>query len=85
MFIKIFQNVSKERKFLCWGLPMVRSPKGRLLPTGRKNKKRATAAAPSNTRKNNHNNLNLTKKNEFTLLKLKTEVSGASQQPFISA
>ena len=34
-------------------------------------KKRATAAAPSNTRKNNHNNLNLTKKNEFTLLKLK--------------
>ena len=59
MFIKIFQNVSKERKFLCWGLPMVRSPKGRLLPTGRKNKKGATAAAHV---KNNHNNLNLTKK-----------------------
>lgn len=45
MFIKIFQNVSKEREFLCWGLPIV-------------HKKRATAVAPSNTRKNNHNNLN---------------------------
>ena len=58
MFIKIFQNVSKEREFLCWGLPMVNKKKGEpLLPN-------------SNKRKNNHNNLNLTK-NEFTLLKLK--------------
>ena len=68
MFIKIFQNVSKEREFLCWGLPMVRSPKGRLLPTGRKNKKKGDRCRP---RKNNYNNLNLTNKNEFTLLKLK--------------